>query len=115
MDWLSASNIYHYGHENAHDLQALDDLRVDDPILHCLVTGLRTSQSISQRMGWPHQEVLLILRQLKTDNRVYDTEGIKSIEWHLSEYEDENLALQTWFRAQQQPGGLFGQIDRNDE
>jgi len=115
MDWLSTSNIYHYGHENAHDLQALDDLRVEDPILHCLVTGTRTAQRIAARMTWPHAEVLLMLREYKKQNRVYDIEGQRSVEWHLTECEDELLQLQSWVRAQVQPGGLFGRINRNDD
>lgn len=112
MDWHSDRDLSHW---QASKLTELQELRTDRPIVWALVNGVRTSESIAARINWPHDWVMIHLRELKKETVVYDTEGKASVEWHLMPDEEALIELQIWVNAQRQPGGIFKRNDRNDE
>jgi len=88
-------------------LTTLHDLRNDEPIVWSLINGVQTSRSIAKRINWPHDWVLITLRELKKLGLVYDLEGKASIIWQLMDTQEELLQLKDWVARQWVTGGLF--------
>lgn len=91
--------------QDAEALAELDDLRTNDPIVWALINGVQTSRSIAKRINWPHDWVLITLREFKRDSIVYDIEGKASVIWQLND--DDYLRLKDWVARQWVTGGLF--------
>lgn len=103
MDWYYIDGITP---TQAHHLILLDDLRESDPVTWALVLGLKTSESISRHICWPHTLTLHQLRQYKSQGLVWDTEGRRAVIWTFTP--DMRLAeLQLWVYQQRRPGGIF--------
>lgn len=112
MDWYVAEGV---SKEDAVWLTHLDVLRSDEPVLWALLMGLKTSESIAKHICWPHHWVLGTLRRYKEEGLVWDHEGRASVIWDWESYSDELSELRHWIMHQRQPGGIFRQINRNDE
>ena len=112
MDWYHDPDLTT---EQADYLSGLEELRIEQPIIWALLCGIQTSRSIARHIAWPHEDVLLKLRELKREGLVYDTEGRRSILWQFHPNESEHLDYQRWYRAQSKPGGLFNPAERRDE
>lgn len=91
--------------EQSHNLTELDDLRINLPVVWSLINGVQTSRSIAKRINWPHDWVLITLREFKREGIVFDAEGKASVTWHL--IDEEYLQFKDWVARQWVKGGLF--------
>lgn len=98
--------------EQATALAELDDLRINLPVVWSLINGVQTSRSIAKRINWPHDWVMITLRELKRDGIVYDLEGKASVIWQLND--EEYLNLKDWVARQWITGGLFNPAQSNE-
>ncbi len=98
-----------------HYLDNIDELRREQPILHLLLAGTKTSRNMAKLLSQPHEHILLQLRTYKTDNLAYDIEGIRSIYWYFKQGVDEDLDdLQQWMTQQNQRGGYFNPVEDDE-
>ena len=111
MDWY---NVYGITQEQAYYLSQLDLLRADEPILWALINGKMTSHTISKSINWPHDYVLGRLRIMKQEGLVWDSEGRRSIYWHMVEGAEYH-ELRRWVEQQWSPGGLFYRNEQAQE
>lgn len=112
MDWYHDPDLTT---EQADYLDGLDELRIENPVIWALLCGMQTSRSIAKLICWPHDDVLLRLREYKKEGLVYDEEGKASMLWHFHPDETEHLDYKRWVHTQRQPGGLFNPVERRDE
>lgn len=101
--------------EQADYLAGLQTLRTEQPVVWSLINGLQTSRSIAKRINWPHDWVMIQLRELKRQGLAYDLEGRRSVIWHISEDEKEHIDYMNWVRLQWLPGGLFNPHEQRQE
>lgn len=89
---------YHYHYKQpAPELERLDDLRADYPVIWALCVGHRTSKAIAHALGVPRPLVLTELRQLKRGGWVHDEQAPSSVVWKLERA--DHLELYEWVRA----------------
>lgn len=111
MDWY---NVYGITPEQADYLSRLDILRAEEPILWALINGKVTSLTICKDINWPHDYVLGRLRIMKQEGLVWDSEGPRSIHWHMVEGAEYH-ELRLWVRRQWMAGGLFYRNEQPQE
>jgi hypothetical protein len=94
MDW---NYVFGMTTEEIHSLNDLEELRINDPVLWVLVIlGCQTSRIIANRLGWPQEHTLNVLRDYKANGRTYDYEGHvldKGMVWELMPDELDLLQL----------------------
>lgn len=83
--------------EDMRILDALDDLRRDEPIVWAMVLGHRNSHRIAQSLGMPHETVLYELRRYKRREITIDEQLDSGIVWRL--LDDHHLELRRWVAA----------------
>lgn len=104
-----------YNDTDAFYLHGLERARVEEPVLHQLILGIKTATSIATNLGWPRTHVMNYLRDYKQRGMVYDEEGRRSIVWNLiSGVDDDYDEIKAWALRQKSPGGLFNAEDRNE-
>jgi hypothetical protein len=95
--------------DQQYNLTYLSELMIEQPIIWVMIQGVTTSQTMAARLCWPHDWVMIGLRQYKEDGFVVDREGLRSIEWHFSDQmaDTEIVDMVAWVHTQKGKGGLF--------
>jgi hypothetical protein len=76
--------------------EAIDTLRINEPILYTIMTGTKTSAWIARKLCYPHDLVYARLKQHKKNHTVNDTQGPRAVHWLI--IDPDLLILQAFHR-----------------
>lgn len=117
MEWPWADVLEPHQMKHLDNIIALEDLRLDYPIVWMVLTGHSDSRDIAAKLGWPHELVMVELRRHKKDRLLIDVQGQSKMLWQVwaDVTNEELLGLDRWRREESRRGGLFRPTENGDD
>lgn len=111
-DVLDAGEIRHLD-----EIEALERLRIHEPVVWMVLTGHSDSREIASKLGWPYDFVIAELRRLKKERVVIDISGKSRMLWQVwaDSTNEDLLAIDRWRSREGKRGGLFRPAENDEE